>query len=61
MDRNGGIAYCPKCSHYSGLPMKFKHFPPAVRFIATGASGQQGKTPVSHAGGAGSVTREAHH
>jgi hypothetical protein len=25
-----------------------------------GASGQQGKTPVSHAGGAGSVTREAH-
>lgn len=29
--------------------------------VEPGASGQQGKTPVSHAGGAGSVTREAHH
>lgn len=40
--------------------MNNKAFPPAPKSIEPRASGQQGKTPVSHAGGAGSVTREAH-
>lgn len=39
----------------------YKEKSPESRFDDTGASGQQGKTTVSHAVGAGSVTREAHH